>query len=184
VNQRDPCWSPDGSWLAYGNLFNTPIEEQYLRRVDLGTREVTKIEGSEGLWSPKCASDGRILARFPFQSLRPGTWAALNPQGGYGEFFKLRDPRSGAWTVFFNASPSNKEHHTWSRDGRFVYAYLTAPRSVVRFLPGDRRTETVYTVEGLGEPLSMWMGLDPGGAPLVHRDVSHHEIVVMGWEER
>jgi len=45
------------------------------------------------------------------------------------------------------------------------------------------RLEPVADVTGLGEN-SVWLGLDPTDAPLVHRDASVREIVVMELEAR
>ena len=39
-SQGDPCWSPDGQWLAYGTSGVNPLPPEpdiYLRRVDLTT---------------------------------------------------------------------------------------------------------------------------------------------------
>lgn len=72
---------------------------------------------------------------------------------------------------------------TWSRDGRTLFAYQFPHRHVVRIDPGTGRLEPVADVMGLGEN-SVWLGLDPTDAPLVHRDASVREIVVMELEAR
>ena len=184
--QADPCWSPDGRSLVYaptGPAVGLPADPDfYLRRVDLATREATRMPGSEGLWGPKCARDGRILA---FDEFARRAHEREGGEGATSAFFKLWNPQSGAWSSLSVELPKGAElaHPTWTRDGRYVYAHLAPPRSVVRFDISSRRLETVSDIRGLGEP-SQWLDLDPSDAPLVHRDAGQREIVVMDWEAR
>jgi Tol biopolymer transport system component len=183
--EADPCWSPDGRSLIYSVTGLTANDAgAYVRRVDLAAGQVNRFPGSEGLWSTKCAPDGRILA---FDGLAS---RAHEQQGGTGRraFFKLWRPSTKEWSAFSVdlATWSFLNYPTWSRDGRFVYANAGSAdsdaRAVVRFSIETRRLETVARVDGLRADL--WMNLAPDGAPMVHRDVSQHEIVVMDWEVR
>jgi hypothetical protein len=194
-NQFDPCWSRDGRWLAYSLGHNDPIApaEFYLRRVDLETRTVTKLEGSEGLWGPKCAADGRILAS---DRAAEGEYAKAQASSLTRRiFFKIRDPQTGLWTpltidLLPGPRPSSDQLEradlffpTWSHDGRHLYAYQAPQRRVVRFSVPGGRLETVAQPSGF-EQLSLWFTLDPHDAPLLHRDVTQREIVVMDLEVR
>lgn len=85
-----------GAEWPYGTHCTAGDSEIYLRRVDLATRVVTKLPGSEGLWSPKCARDGRILA-FDVFARR----AHAKNRAGNG-FFKVWDPATGRWTAFMD----------------------------------------------------------------------------------
>jgi Tol biopolymer transport system component len=191
--QVDPCWSADGRWLAYAVDEGVSRDEFYLRRVDLETRRVTRLEGSEGLCWPKCARDGRILARdvFAEQANESTQGRSLTRR----LFFKVRDPATGRWhplTVDLppGPRPSGGEivageiaYPTWSRDGRHVYAFQGPQRRVVRFESKSGRLEIVAAPGGLGDAHG-WIGLDPSNAVLMLRDVSQNEIVVMDLEAR
>jgi len=184
ADQFDPCWSPDGKWLAYS--IAPDGRELYLRRVDLATRKVTKLAGSEGLWSPVCASDGRILAN---------DWAAQQLQikakggaGGRQAFLKMRDPDSGRWKPLVVEMPTGMgasvwglAYKNWSRDGRHFYA--SQRNHLVRVDVASGHVDATVDLGGLGVTLG-WVGLDPSGAPLVSRDASQREIVVMDLEVR
>jgi serine/threonine protein kinase len=182
--QVDACWSPDGRWLAYGEIPPESGTPPYLRRVDMATRRVTRLEGSEGLWNPRCATDGRILAMDWTTQL--AEWSA-----GKGErrraHFKLRDPRTGRWTplVVELPAPGGTEriplsYPSWSRDGRHVY--INASQRLVRFNVKSGRVEVLADLSG-GGALVMTT-LDPDDNPLLRRGLTQREIVVMDLEWR
>jgi hypothetical protein len=191
AGQIDPCWAPDGRSLVFGPspIQGFPLDEEVsLRQVDLATRSVTRLAGSEGLWSPTRARDGRILARDHFAQ-RDHDRKAL---GRDRVFFKLRDARGERWSALDVELPrepgsppgDSLAYPTWSPDGRYVYAIRSIPRrTIVRFEPAVGRLESVLDVDHLG-PVWAWMAMDPTGAPLVHRDASQREIVVMDFEVR
>ena len=66
-NQMDPNWSPDGNSVifSYFPLFDrVPPEKLGVYMVDLKTRNVKKLRGSDGLWVPRWSNDGaHIVAR-------------------------------------------------------------------------------------------------------------------------
>jgi Tol biopolymer transport system component len=62
-NEMDPSWSPDGSRLVFGRAsLSSGPEAQAIFMVDLKTRRVSTIPGSDGLFSDRWSPDGRYLA--------------------------------------------------------------------------------------------------------------------------
>ena len=83
-NESDPQWSSDGKEVIFGRLPPRAAEPNLLRaifRVNLRTRSVAKLQGSDGLFSPRVSSDGRILIALTADQstlrqmdLNSGTW--------------------------------------------------------------------------------------------------------------
>ena len=57
--QVDPGWSPDGKQMVFGRYIRQPASLQLL---DLNSKQVSIIPGSQGLYSPRWSPDGRYLA--------------------------------------------------------------------------------------------------------------------------
>ena len=59
LSQWDPGWSPDGKQLVFGRL---PDETATIQLLDLNSKQVSIIPGSQALYSPRWSPDGRHLA--------------------------------------------------------------------------------------------------------------------------
>ncbi|HEV2578958.1 MAG TPA: winged helix-turn-helix domain-containing protein [Acidobacteriaceae bacterium] len=63
-NEADPQWAAGGSSIIFGRLpprLAEPALARALFRVDLATRRMVKLSGSDGLFSPRVSGDGRTL---------------------------------------------------------------------------------------------------------------------------
>jgi Tol biopolymer transport system component len=175
VMQVDPCWAPDGRSLVYAVPPGGERGGVRLRRVDLATQGVTPLPGAAGLFSPRGSRDGRLLAF---------DWPAQHAEKGARTHVRVLDPGGKAWRAVVVDAP-NLNYPAWSRDGRHIYATSTpvdGPRTIVRFDVATGRAERLGRIDGLRSDL--WLELTPDGAPMVHRDVSQREVVVMDWEVR
>ena len=76
-----------------------------LLRVDLRTRKVTPVPGSEGLYSPRWSPDGRYLAAFPVD------------QHG----IRLFDFQKQEWTTWFTSDEGYVGWNLWSQDSKALY---------------------------------------------------------------
>jgi Tol biopolymer transport system component len=69
--QVDATWSPDGKQLAFGRTgFVGSTEPFAIYVVDLNSRRISAIPGSENLYSPRWSPDGRHLAAMSSDSKR------------------------------------------------------------------------------------------------------------------
>jgi Tol biopolymer transport system component len=60
--QIDPTWSPDGKQITIGGAPLASSGKIVLRIVDLNSRQISTIPGSENLYSPRWSPEGRHLA--------------------------------------------------------------------------------------------------------------------------
>jgi Tol biopolymer transport system component len=161
----DPCWLPDGRTLVWGNL-RTPRAS--IKAMDVRTREVSVLPGSERMMGPKCSPQGSILA-----------------DKEWSQTLFLYHPESGAWEEFWRATRFALGYPTWSRDGRAIYGLSVDEGAVFRLEVEGRRLERVASL-GPVEPTaplgSPWMALDPDDAPVVLRDTGMWDLYLLDWE--
>jgi Tol biopolymer transport system component len=164
-NEMDPNWSPDGNSLifSYFPFFEkAPPEKLGVYMVDLKTRRVNKLRGSDGLWAPRWSPDGRYIVATSLDS----------------QSLMLFDFRTNNWTEM--VSGAYLGFANWSSDGQYVY-YLRRGRepAILRLRIADRRVESVASLKDLrqtGFRGAIWSGLTPDNSPLVLRDVGTEEI--------
>ena len=99
----DPTWFPDGDSIVFGSqLLGQP---QSIVSIELQTRRVTTIPGSEGLHSPRLSPDGRFIVTVNY----PGQTRQM-----------LFDLGKQKWSQLFESAQRGLGWPQWSAD--FVYA--------------------------------------------------------------
>src|SRR5262249_22292925 len=170
--ELDPDWSPNGDSLIFGR---NPYAEAgggfgpvAIQLLDLKTRQVSTLPGSEGLWSPIWSPDGRYVA------------ASGSPQQ-----LLLFEFATQKWVELDNTP---KNYMAWSRDGRYIYFSTQPGRDAAIFRVGitDRRLERVVSLKDLrlesGSWSGAWFGLAPDDSPLMLRSAGSQEIYALDWE--
>jgi Tol biopolymer transport system component len=167
TNSADPNWSPDGKSLVFGeNSLNNQGSAVYV--LDLKTLKVSKLPGSDGLYSPRWSPDGRYIAAIPLDSLKI-------------MLFDLTTKKWSEIASLFVAYP------TWSRDARYLYfdGILENQEGYFRVRISDGKLERLFSLKGFqaaGGAFGNWSGLGPDETPLLVRDVSIQEIYAFDWE--
>jgi Tol biopolymer transport system component/tRNA A-37 threonylcarbamoyl transferase component Bud32 len=160
----DPCWL-DANTIAWGNLRGA---EAAVWTVDLASRLVTRLPGSDGMMGAKCAPDGRVLAARAWSQ---GYW--------------LYHPETKRWEDL--AQPSNLWYPTWARDGQTLYGLSLDSRAIYRFRigqPGREKVADLGSVQPTAPWLDAWMGLDPQDAPLVLRSAGLSDLFALDYSPR
>ena len=158
-DQADPSWSPDGNSLAFGGQAVSEKDAasvNAIRLLDLRTRKVTVIPGSEGLWSPRWSPAGDRLA-------------AMSNDGT--ELF-VYNFSTRAWTKLAKASIG---YPTWSHKGDSIFFlnHLPGGDQVFRVSVTSHKAEEVVDLKNFHAApflIGYWFGLAPDDSPLLIED--------------
>jgi Tol biopolymer transport system component len=169
----DPNWSPDGNRLLFGRW---PTDEAPglgaldLEVVDLRSHNVSKVAGSDEMWSPRWSRDGRKILALPRAADR----------------LMIFDVTTQKWTELAKVQASYPE---WSRDGDYIYFLVRskgAPATVIlRVRIRDRKLEQVASLRNFKQPTvdwGGWAGLAPDDAPILLREAGTPEIYALDWD--
>ena len=164
-NEMDPNWSPDGASIAFSYFpafDRTPPHELGIFIVNVNSRSIQKLPGSDGLWVPRWSPDGRYMVA-----------RSIDPRG-----LMLYDFTSKKWSRI--AESTYVGVMSWSSDGRYIY-YLRRgddPAILRMRIPGGA-TEQIANLKGVrqtGYRGGFWIGLTPDDSPLVLKDIGTKEI--------
>jgi serine/threonine protein kinase/Tol biopolymer transport system component len=162
TDQLDPQWSPDGNSLAYANYLG-PIQV-----LDLRTRQVSKVPGSDGIWSPRWSPNGRYMTAIK----------------GEHEKFMVFDLTEQRWE---EAGNFDIGYVAWSNDSETVYFDTAREKdpAFYRLRLRDRKLERLLSLKDIRrvqEPYGPWSGLTPDNSPLALRDTGSEDIYALDWE--
>jgi len=165
-NEADPNWSLDGNSLVFSGNPSFGTSGIYL--LDLKTRNVSKLPGSDGLFSPRWSPDGRSIAAMTLDSLK----------------LRLYELSTQKWTDLAQIYTS---YPNWSRDGQYIYfgGSLENHPGYFRVRISDHQVERILSLEGFQQAsggFGSWSGIAPDGSPLFVRDASIQEIYALDWE--
>jgi Tol biopolymer transport system component len=164
-NEIDPDWSPDGNSIAFSYFpffERTTAEQLGIFVMDLKSRTVVKLPGSDNLWAGRWSPDGRYMVARSTQPLG----------------LMLYDFRTQAWSRIANNTYVGAMN--WSSDARYLY-FLRRGRdpAILRIRVPDGEIEHVADLKGVrqtGFRGGFWMGLTPDDSPLILQDVGTEEI--------
>jgi Tol biopolymer transport system component len=166
----DPNWSPDGRRICFGLSPYTTASSKTIHVLDLSSKRISTIPGSDKLYSPRWSPEGQHLAALSADSKK----------------LLLYDFKTQKWTDWIN-EPGAIGFPTWSRDGRYVYYDNTSTEksAFLRVKVGQTRSEFLIDLRDMhryGKYGWAWSGLAPDDSPLLVRDASTDEIYSLDLE--
>jgi len=166
--QIDPGWSPDGKQMVFGRGWWDI--KQTIQLLDVNSKQVSVVPGSQGLYSPRWSPDGRYLAALTDDATK----------------IVIFDFKRQTWSDWVNG-PGLLSYPTWSRDGKYLYFETRATETpgYYRIQVGQTRLELLVDLRDLhqfGSRIGPWSGITPDGSPLFVRDLSTDEIYALDLE--
>jgi Tol biopolymer transport system component len=164
--QLSPTWSQDGRLLAF-----TEEGKDRIQILDLASREVSELEGSEGLRRPLWSPNGQYLLAHLDNDLM------------------LYDLAAGRQEVLLKNVIS--EGYSWTPGSQYITYYEPFWRATERWTYrvniNEKTPEKIAVVGGAkARPtwgvFGAWVGSAPDGAPLMLRDQSIHHIYALDWQ--
>jgi eukaryotic-like serine/threonine-protein kinase len=167
ANESDLTWMPDGKSIVYGHmpwLQYANSSESGIEILDLNTRQVSPLAGSQGLFSPRVSPDGRYLAALSADSKK----------------LMLYEFATRRWSQLAQATFA---YDNWSHDSRYIYLedYSQGDDLVRVSVQGGplQRLESAKDIPRGSDPWASWLGLAPDDAPVLMRDQSTQEIYAL-----
>jgi Tol biopolymer transport system component len=170
--QVDATWSPDGKKLAFARSQQTGSSEPLsIQIVDLATRQMSTVPGSENLFSPRWSLNGEYLAALTADSAK----------------LLLYNFKTQKWSDWVN-EPGSIGFPNWSHDGSYLYYdnTFTDRPTFRRIKIGQTRSELLADLKDLHRYYSTaagaWSGVAPDGSALFARDLGTSEIYALDLE--
>jgi Tol biopolymer transport system component len=172
-SQTDPTWSPDGNTLAFGNFPSAfDPSQMFVDLLDLKTRQVSHLSGSQGICCPRWSPDGHFIVALTSDNLK----------------LMLFDLKTQQWRPLLSGV-GVFGYMAWSSDSAYVYFdnMLTEKPGYFRLRVSDSKLEQILSLKEFRSFLSQggaqsWTGLGPGETPLFVRDISTQEIYALDIE--
>ena len=168
----DPSWSKDGNAIMFG-VFPAPDkpESAKIMVLDLKTRALNQVAGSQGICCPRWSPDGRYVAAI----------------SGDNQKLLLLDLTTQEWRQQWSDKMGTVGYLTWSPDSKYLGfdTSFTADPGFFRVRVGDGQIERVVSLSKIRRSLSQWgewSGMAPDGSPIVVRDISSQEIYALDWQ--
>jgi eukaryotic-like serine/threonine-protein kinase len=163
-----PQWSPDGKSIIFQE-FSSSDAIGSIKSLDLKSRQVSTLPGSQNLITPAISPDGRHLA------------AASSDQ----QHLMLFDFTTQQWAELAKTDVADLN---WSADGKYLYldSGSGSDPAISRLRMADRKLERIATLKDFRRviiALFPWSGLTRDGSPLLVRDIGSQEVYALDFEE-
>jgi eukaryotic-like serine/threonine-protein kinase len=171
-DEMDATWSRDGNTVAFGNQPGVGRQEsEKITLLDLKTRQLAELPGSNGLCCPRWSPDGRYILALPDDN----------------QTLLFFDTSSQKWHGI-DVKLGTIGYMTWSPDSKYLGfdTLLTDDPGFYRLRITDWRVEKIRSLKDMHrffDVLGPWSGMAPDGSPLLARDISIQEVYVLDLQQ-
>ena len=169
--EENPTWSPDGTKIIFDTATSDNSKSDIrIRIVDVSSRQVTNLPGSNSMVSAGWSPDGRFIMTVAHDITK----------------IYLLDIKSQQWSTLYHGFCANP---LWSKDSHSVLFLAGKPGilrpTILRIPITGGQPQVVADLKDFHYTtnLGVWMGLDPTDAPLMLRDVGTTDIYALRLEE-
>ncbi len=162
-DQGVPTWSPDDSNVLFGERMDRrKLSEMCLHTLNIRTREIKALNGTNGLWSPRWSPDRKSILAVTSDS----------------RTIRILPVGKSHWSDI--AAMAFVENVTWSYDSRYIYfdgrLRGLSPFALYRVGVADRSVETLVDLKEFAIPGENWWGITPDGSLLGSKEYVSEEI--------
>ena len=155
-SEADADWSPDGKMLVFGRLPDLMAEAaqpKAIYLVNVATKAMTKLVGSDGLFSPRWSANGKYIAALSIDQKK----------------LMVFDTAAKTWRVL---AEQNIADPAWSHDDSAIYFhdFAQTDQPIFRAVVATGQVERVADLHDLRSANVVdyrFAGLAPGDVPLV-----------------
>ena len=168
IRPAGPELLPVRKTVAFGRT--EPQIQSSIQLLDINTRQLQTLTGSEGICCPRWSPDGGHLVA----------------ESVAGQKLMLFDVARQKWRELVT-NVGTIGYMTWSPDSKYIGFdnFLTDDAGYMRVRVADGRLERITSFKKIRRFWSTWgpwTGLAPDASPLVVRDISTQEIYALDWE--
>jgi Tol biopolymer transport system component len=163
-DEMDPTWSPDGTTLAFGRRPGEAgkFGEVNITLLNMKTRHLDALPGSQGLVGPRWSPQGRYLSAMTTDSQK----------------IDLFDFKTGKWTTL---AIGGFAYQNWSKDGRYIYfdSLFQRNKELLRMRIPGAQVEHLASLSGFEVGVGdagAWNSVTPDGSPMLMRNIGTSEI--------
>ncbi len=127
TTEGDPAFSPDGTRIVFSTGEPGSSHHSDIRIMDVKTRQISAVPGSDGLFSPRWSPDGRYLAALDFQQ--------------QSKTLRIFDFQTGKWSDW-TTDPVFIGYQAWTSDSRYVQ--YSTDTEIKRVKVGDSHPEVLF----------------------------------------